>query len=873
MLRFIPSAVSLNSCFFYLVMALGLLLALSSAPASVQAQWVAGEEEFYELQSPEDFLGYEMGDHLTPHHRVVDYLRHVAEFSDRVELQYYGQTYAGRPLMMAFISSEENMPRLDEIRRNNLIRAGLLDEPDTELDSKAIVWLSYNVHGNEISATEASLFTLHELAEEGNLRSESYLENTVVIIDPLLNPDGRERYVSWYHQTAGRLVDPYPTSREHFEPWPNARTNHYNFDLNRDWAWQTQIETRQRMAVYHSWMPHIHADFHEMGVNAPYYFAPAAEPFHEAITDWQREFQTTIGENHIQYFDANYRQYFTRERFDLFYPSYGDTYPTYNGAIGMTYEQAGNTRGGLSVVTAEGDTLTFERRVLNQHVVGMSTVEVTAAHHERLTEEFFRFFERSAEEPYAGFNTYVISGENHPDKMELLTSYLDAWDIRYGHAPARRSETAFDYQSQETRRISLSEDDLLISARQPKSVLLNVLFEPTTTIIDSVTYDITAWSVPYAMGLQAYALERQLDAEQEGSWQPARQARTADTPDIDAPYAYLAEWAGKQDAYFLSRLLQEDIRVRTASEPFSLDGEKTWDRGTLIIMRRGNEQHGEDFDARVRHIARELDRRVMPVETGFVQTGQDFGSGGVRMLDAPRIGLIGGRGVNPNNFGEIRQFLDVELEYPISVFEHQHLQQVSLGDFDVLVMPEGNYAAQLPEQLKEDIGRWVREGGRLITFGNSAAGLGNGISALERRERDEAVQQEIDEARQLLRYEERERDRATELITGSIYYVQLDNSHPLAYGYPSYYYTLKRGTAAYEYLNAGQGVNVGTLQEGAHRAGFEGYRVKEHVRDSLIFGTSSHGQGTVVYFNDNPLFRAFWHNGTLLFANAVFMDL
>ncbi|MFW6348477.1 MAG: M14 family metallopeptidase, partial [Cyclonatronaceae bacterium] len=627
-----------------MMMALGLFISFRAGVAEAQLMDVAPDEA-YELQSPEEFLGYEMGKGLTPHHRVVDYVRHVAEFSERVKLQQYGQTYGGRPLLLAFISSEENVGRLEEIRLNNLVRAGLRDEPETELESKAIVWLSYNVHGNEISATEAALFTLYELADSQNLRSESYLENTVVIIDPLLNPDGRERYVNWYTQTAGQQPDPYPTAREHIEEWPSGRSNHYNFDLNRDWAWQTQLETRQRMIAYHDWMPHIHADFHEMGINSPYYFAPAAEPFHEAITEWQREFQTTIGENHMQYFDENYRTYFTREIFDLYYPSYGDTYPTYNGAIGMTYEQAGNSQGGLSVITAEGDTLTFERRVLNQHIVGMSTVEVTAEHYERVAEEFYRFFERSAEQSYAGFNTYVISGENHPDKMQHLASYLDAWDIRYGHAPERRSERAFDYQSQENRDISLSENDLLISARQPKSVLLNVLFEPQSTIIDSLTYDLTAWSVPYAMGLEAYALERELRPEEQGNWRPERpETPPAQEQDIVAPYAYLAEWRGKQDAYFLSQLLQEDIRVRIASEPFSMDGEKTWERGTLIITRRGNEPLGEEFDRIIRSTARALDRHITPVETGFVQTGQDFGSGGVRALDAPRVGLIGGRG-------------------------------------------------------------------------------------------------------------------------------------------------------------------------------------------------------------------------------------
>ncbi len=838
------------------VLLLTFLLAFTFLPAP--------ETSAQSVSSPEEFLGYSMGDRLTPHHRVVDYLEHVASFSDRVQLEYYGETYGGRELLIAYISTPANIERLEEIRTNNLRRAGLAEGNSTDLESKAIVWLSYNVHGNEISGTEASMFTLYELARHDNAETGSYLENTVVIIDPLLNPDGRDRYVNWYHSVAGRNADPYPGSREHIEPWPNARTNYYQFDLNRDWAWQTQIETQQRLALYHQWMPHVHADFHEMGFNAPYYFAPAAEPFHEVITDWQREFQTTIGENHIRYFDENFRLYYTREVFDLFYPSYGDTYPTYNGAIGMTYEQAGNTRGGLSVITAEGDTLTFERRVLNQHVVGMSTVEVTAEHYERVAEEFYRFFSESRQNPYSDFKTYVVSGENSRDKMELLTSYLDAWGIEYGRAPSRRSVNAFDYQSGSTRSVSLSGEELLISAYQPKSALMNVLFEPQTTIVDSLTYDITAWAVPYAMGLEAYALENRINPD--GAWMNSSSAVNFD--DAPArPYAYLAKWDSKQDAFFLSQLLQNNVRVRFASQPFSFDAETEYERGTLIITRRGNEHLGDDFDNIVRNLAIELDRHVDIAETGFVRTGQDFGSGGVSAIHAPRVALIAGPGVNPNNFGEIWHFLDRQIEYPVSVFEHSSLRSADLSNFDVIIFPEGGYAGNISNGVQEDIGRWVRAGGRLITFGNSAAGLGDTIPSQTTRDRNELSDDEKTE-RALIRTEDRRRDSASDLITGSIYYVHLDNSHPLAFGYPDFYYSLRRGATAYEYLE--NGMNVGTLREDAHRAGFEGSRVKDHINNSLVFGVQRHGSGQIIYLNDNPLFRAFWHNGALIFANALF---
>ena len=812
------------------------------------------------VQSPEAFLGYAKGERLTPHHRVMDYVMHVAENSDRVMAEPYGKSYGGRTLVLLYVSTPENLSRLEEIRTNNLRRAGLMDGQASALESKAIVWLSYNVHGNEISATEAALFTLYELATG----DDTHLQNTVVIIDPLLNPDGRDRYVNWYHQTAGRLPDPYRASREHIEPWPNARTNHYNYDLNRDWAWQTQIETRQRMAVYHQWMPHIHADFHEMGVDQPYYFPPAAEPFHVAITDWQREFQQTIGENHARHFDDDFRIYFTREFFDLFYPSYGDSYPTFNGAIGMTYEQAGNTQGGLSVITAEGDTLTFARRILNQHVAGMSTVEVTSMHFERVAEEFFRFFRDAAATPFAPHKTYVISGNNSPDKLQLLTSYLDAWGISYGRAPEIRSVRALDYQSLQERNIALSSEDLLISAHQPKSVLLNVLFEPRTTIVDSLTYDITAWAVPYAMGLEAFALERRID--------PAG-AFSVNHPVTDfsaipeQPYAYLARWESKQDAFYLAQLLQQNIRVRFATQPFSMDGQRTWERGTLIMTRRGNEQHGNGFDTVVRTLAEELGRELVAVNTGLVMSGRDFGSSSVPMVHAPRVALIGGPGANPNNFGEVWHFLDQELEYPHSVFEHTHLNRVNFSDFDVIILPQGGYLNQVSNQVKDDLRRWIRNGGRMITFGNSIRALDEGDQFQQLRSMPEPTD-EARTAQQLLRAEDRERDAAASLITGSIYYITLDNSHPLAFGYPEFYYSLKSGSGAFEYLN--NGFNVGTLHVGAHRAGFEGYRVRNHVENSLIFGVQPYGRGNIVYLNDNPIFRGFWHNGALLFANALF---
>ncbi|MFA6277384.1 MAG: M14 metallopeptidase family protein, partial [Pedobacter sp.] len=340
------------------------LLFLSVSTTSVLAQ----------TPSPDEFLGYPLGSHFTPHQKVVDYFKKVASTNKNIQLQTYGKTYEGRELILAVISDKDNMDKLEQIRTTNLSLANADKSGVKTAKQPAILWLSYNVHGNEANSTETAMKVLYTLASAKDSNTAAWLKNTVVIIDPCLNPDGRERYVSYFNMISGVLPNPDPSAREHSEPWPGGRPNHYYYDLNRDWAWQTQIETQQRLIAYHKWMPQVHVDFHEQSYNEPYYFAPAAEPVHQDITPWQREFQITVGKNNAKYFDENGWQYFTKERFDLLYPSYGDTYPLYNGAIGMTYEQGG-IRAGLSVITADGDTLTLKDRIDHHFTTSMATLE------------------------------------------------------------------------------------------------------------------------------------------------------------------------------------------------------------------------------------------------------------------------------------------------------------------------------------------------------------------------------------------------------------------------------------------------------------------------------------------------------------------
>ena len=273
---------------------------------------LAFQSQAQQITSPKDYLGYELGDVFSRNHQVVDYFKTIAQESDMVQVQSYGKTNEGRELILAYVSTAQNLSKMEAIRKNNLAQAGLLAQA-AEDNGLAVVWLSYNVHGNEASSSEAAMNTVYKLITE----HPEYLENLIVLMDPMVNPDGRDRYVNWFNQVQSKPYNQDLDSKEHNEPWPGGRPNHYLFDLNRDWAWLSQVESQQRIAVYNQWLPQVHVDFHEQGIDEPYYFAPAAEPFHEVISDWQRDFQTAIGKNHAKYFDAEGWLYFTRERFDL----------------------------------------------------------------------------------------------------------------------------------------------------------------------------------------------------------------------------------------------------------------------------------------------------------------------------------------------------------------------------------------------------------------------------------------------------------------------------------------------------------------------------------------------------------------------------
>ena len=821
---------------------------------------------FAQIKSPDEFLPHNIGEEFTPHHLLVDYYEYVAANSDQVILRPYGRTNEGRPLMVAFVSTPENLKKLEEIRLDNMKRVGT--ESGTPNNQIPITWISYSVHGNEAAGSESSMPVLYELVGGKNKAAQDWLKNTIVVLDPCINPDGYSRYTHWVKRAGNKMMHTDPDSWEHQEPWPGGRMNHYFFDLNRDWAWQTQIESQQRMKLYNEWMPQIHADVHEMHHNDPYYFAPAAQPYHQYITKWQGDFQTEIGKNHASYFDKNGWLYYTKEIFDLFYPSYGDTYPTFNGAIGMTYEQGGSGSAGRGIDKNNGEQITLHDRVAHHTATSLSTVEMGSKNAKRLLDNFENYFKSHAKNPIGQYKSFVIKNTNDKEKVKALLNLLDKNKIQYGTTKATSSLRGFDYTTGKTTSYKLKSDDIVISAYQARSVLTQVLFEPEAFLVDSLTYDITAWSLPYAYGLEAFAVKEKISVDD-------KYFTTEEFYNLpNNAYGYLVKWNSLKDARFLAAVMDKGFTVRAATQNFTIEGQD-FKMGTLLIMRGENRRIGSAFDKMIKEIATQLNHPVIPVSTGFAEKGPDLGSESLLLLKKPNIAVLTGENTSPYSFGQIWHYFETDLEYPITTIPVANLGRTDLNKYSLLIMPEGWYSVN--DATMDKIKNWVRSGGRVIAIGSALSKFDgkdgfalekfaeSGDESAARRDREETTL-----AERLDPYAHRSRKSISNYIAGAIFKVNMDNTHPLAFGFPNYYFSLKTGSRNYQPLKGA--INVGHIGKNPQVMGFAGAKAKEAQSETVVFAVQEMGRGNITYMVDNPLYRAFWYQGKFLFSNAVFLN-
>jgi hypothetical protein len=812
-----------------------------------------------QVKHPVQFLPHAPGSQFSRHDQIIAYLDYLAAASPlTLRSEEYGLTYEQRPLKILTFSTPENIANLEQIRTDHLKRSGLAPGEPVSKKKIAIVWLSMSVHGNEPSGTECSPELAYLLATQTDTQIKAWLSNTIVILDPSLNPDGYSRYTNWYRSVSGTHRNTNKISREHNEPWPGGRVNHYQFDLNRDWAWATQTESSARLEIYHKWYPHMHADLHEQGVDNPYYFPPAAEPMHRLITQFQRDFQEVVGKNHASYFDANKWLYFTREWFDLFYPSYGDTYPIFNGSIGMTYEQAGHSTAGRNIQISNGDTLSLYDRVLHHRTTALSTIEVASKNADQLSDEMARYFQK-AKAGVSPTKTYLIPAAQDPEKVHALLRLLDKHKIKYGQAGSQITGTGWSYKTGKETNVSIQTDDILISTLQAQSNLLTAFFEASSELADSLTYDITAWSLPYAYGLEVYSLRQMLTPKN-------RPGITTFTPVKFAahPYSWIINRGSMSQMRCIGRLLQQGVKVRYANKPFNLP-DKNFEIGSFIINHGDNRHITETLDSLVQaEVATAGQMSCTPIFSSWANVGPNFGSENMILIEEPKIALIYGDGIDNTSYGHAWYYFEQDLNFPFTDISANQIKESVLDQFNTLVLTNGSYS--FDEAKLATIRDWVKNGGKLICMEEAS----KYFSAIDGFKWEAAsLEEEEKKGPSTGHYHAAERVGIKNTISGAIIETNLDTSHPISAGIGGTYYSLKTNANLFKMDSSGVQTPC-WIPEKPHIYGFIGANVKPKLTNTASISVQRQGSGKVILFADNPLFRSFWYQGKVLFGNALF---
>jgi hypothetical protein len=531
----------------------------------------------------------------------------------------------------------------------------------------------------------------------------------------------------------------------------------------------------------------------------------------------------------------------------------------------MTFEQGGISAG-LAVINQAGDTLTLAERLLHHYTTGMSTIEVSSQNSSKLVKEFHQYFSNPKIIP-GEYKSYLIKNNDNAGTIDALKTLLDRNLIDWGYA-GTGNFTGFSYQSGKQEMYKAEAGDIVINTNQPKTNLIKVLFERNSKISDSATYDITAWSLPFVYGLNVYGGNVFINNTKEN---PQTKINSAQ----DNGYGYAIKWNGLNSAKFLASMLKKNVKVRYAVQPFETDGKK-FEKGTLLILKTSNQKIENNISQLINETAKMYNIDAYPVSSGFVDKGFDFGSDKINIIRKSAVAVLTGSGVSSGGAGEVWHFFEQQLNYPITLINADDIGRVNWKNIDVLIMPDGYYKFLSDKNAAEQLKNWVQQGGKLIALENAVAQLSKSDFGIKQKENADDKKDgnkdksKKDEYADLHKYESRERDNLINSTPGSIYKVELDNSHPLAFGYPNYYYTLKQDDNVYEFLKDG-GWNVGVIKKDNYVSGFTGSKAKEKLKDGLIFGVQESGRGQIIYLADNPLFRNFWENGKLLFCNAVFI--
>ena len=816
--------------------------------ASAQDYFLKSKAPFNsEIPSPEEFLGYPIGERHTRHDQIVAYLTKLSELSEKASISIYGETYEYRKLVMLTISSKENLKNLENLKGQHLAFTNPSKTPINYGDVPVFVQLGYGVHGNEPSSSEAAMLIAYTLVASNNSEVVNYLENSVIFLDPAINPDGRDRHTQWANQFRANSLVSDNLDVEHNEAWPRGRTNHYWFDLNRDWLLAIHPESRNKLKWYHEWYPNVVTDFHEMGTNSSYFFEPM-----KAIGSKDPIMPKENYEDLNDLFAVHFKEtmdnigslYFTKEAFDGTYPGYGSSYPDLQGGLALLFEQA-SSRGHLQ--DTDYGTISFPFTIRNQYVNSIATLKAAVENKVTLRKYQQDFF-KSAVKPQA---------KNSIAAYE----FGDSFDVN-------RTKAFIDKLLIHKIKVYKKGEKFVVPVKQPQKRMVQTMFETYNKYRDSVFYDASAWSVANFYNMDYKGLKNTNLGEEITSIKEI--VNVSEVKQTN--YAYILDWDDYNTPAALYFIQSKGVKVSSAFKPFSIntsEGNKSFNYGSLMIPVSKQTKTSDEVYKIVKKAQKKYNVPVFAVNSGFSTKGIDLGSRNVRALKKPKAALLIGDGVNSLEAGEVWHLLDTRMEMPITKIQMKNFGRALLDKYNSLVMVSGRYN-QLDSIQLQKIKLWVSKGNTLITIANASKWVIDKKLVKESLIKKPKLENEVSVERS--KYVNASEELGREGLGGAIFEVNLDISHPLGFGYQTSKLPIYKNNKVFLTPSKNVYSTVAKYTKNPHIDGFiSNDNLNEFLKPSASLIVSPLGRGRVVMFADNPNFRGSWYGTNRLFLNALFL--
>jgi hypothetical protein len=824
------------------------------------------------IPKPSDVLGYPVGTWHARHDQVVSYMRALADASNRVSLTVTGYTHEQRPLLLMTITAAENMSNVEQMREAHLARLSKGETPDA--GDPLFIYMGYSVHGNEPSGTNASLLIAYHLAASQSDEVTQLLSKNVILLDPSLNPDGLSRFAQWANMHKGYNVVSDPAHREHREHWPSGRTNHYWFDLNRDWLLLTHPESKARIQQFHQWRPHILTDFHEMGTDSTFFFQPGIPSRKNPWTpDTNVTLTNALAKFHAQALDDNKELYFTEESFDDFYYGKGSTYPDAHGSIGILFEQASSR--GHAQESING-LLEFSRTIQNQVTTSLSTFAGALANKSAIAayqSQFYKDTQKLIDDD--NLHGFVIKASKDTARFERMLSILSSHKIKYSVISSDVTLNQTDFEK---------EASIFIPLNQPQYRLIRSLFSERTRFIDNTFYDVSNWNIGLAFNLEYSAVEqsdRRKIKTSEQTWQTPK-INNEDTQQIHSQaYAFVFEWHSANAPAMLQHLLENDAQVRVAGEGFtakvssaSQNSQNSQNEDTQVfapgsIMLPAGLKQPENLAQLLAKAQTEFGVKVYSIASGLTPTGIDLGSRKFAPVNTPNVLLIGGVGTSQYEIGEIWHYLDTRLGLPATIVDLQNLSTTKLSRYSHIVFASGDYKS-VEEETSSTLQAWVKEGGVLIGQKSAVSWF----AAQGWIENEVLSSDTLDESFPVkdLQYKDQQDLDSKKRIAGAVFMTDVDLSHPLFFGFENDRLPMFK-TSNFVLKTADDPfVEIANYIEKPLAAGYASDEMESLVSKTAAIVVKPLSDGVVIGFVDNIHFRGYWDGTNKLMANAIYMS-